>query len=230
MNIKSIGMFGQSGAGKTTILRHVSTKIGEYEIVPCIGIVRYLYQKNDRYLSPQNVITKFYHPTPNQMTELVEEYVRSQFQLMNDYSTEMYLLRKEYLSKPTKSILVFDKSPIDFYANIVCGLSAIRKEFDVEINNDTNKLISLAKTTAEKNSKTLMDAVIITHPWSSTDEGISKDGLRDHYMSDEFTGDNWYGIVDTLNLSTDTFAIGKSSQTLESRVKEVVDVISTLAK
>lgn len=230
-NLKLIGFFGQSGAGKTTIIRNVNQSINGYNIVQSTGIIRYLFGKNPRsYSSPTDILNKYGRdlddlklPERNaKIDEMYEKYIRSQMQLLNDFSSEVFnQFRDTYTDR---TVILFDRSPVDFYAITKCGVNYLHSILNKELNPLCEKLLELCKQTAETNTKNLFDAICVTYPWKKSELSTLNDGVRDHYLSEFYVGDNWYNIINTINIGdVDTFSINSDITDLLHRAK-VVDL------
>jgi hypothetical protein len=227
-NVKCIGYFGQSGAGKSTIIRFTSPTVGEYSLISYTNIIRSLYTKNpDTYKSPKDILEMIeYHinssPSNGKIQQAYEKYIRSQFQLLNDYSTEVFLYRREKLNE--KAILQFDRSPIDFYTVTVCGVEYLQSKFGgAELSKQNKHLLSLCKTTAENNTKNFFNGIYVTYPWTSNDSETLRDGVRDLYLSEYYTGDKWYGRIKELDLEGVKFYDLKSDVTDLHERAEIVN-------
>lgn len=230
-NLKIIGFFGQSGAGKTTIIRNVRGPINGQRISPCTGIIRYLFNKNV-YLNPVDLLQKYDkdlselkgNERNSKIDEIYEKYIKSQMQLLNDFSTEVFLSTQHKLHKPT--ILLTDRSPIDFYAITVGGMNYLKSELGKVPNDHCQFLINLCKQTAETNTKNFYNAIFVTYPWK--DQGINKlkDGVRDQYLTEFYTGDNWYQIIKDVDIEgVKLFDINGDITDLIKRAKVVEDCL-----
>lgn len=205
--VKVIGFFGQSGAGKTTIIRNVKGPINGYLVRQNTGIIRYLFQRNDSYTSPVELLKK-YEPDMISMKsaeksakidEIYEKYIRSQFQLLNDFSTEVYYgTRDDKCSK--NSFLLIDRSPIDFYTLTVCGVAYLNDKLGKVHNANCQKLIELVRKTAEANTRNFFDGIMITKPWKTESSREFNDGIRDQYLDEHYADDNWYNKANDINL------------------------------
>ena len=213
--LKLVGFFGQSGAGKTTIIRNVKPKINGQTVIASTGIIRYLFGKNPRtYQSTNDILNKYGRDIDTlkpiernaKIDEMYEKYIRSQMQLMNDFSTEVFNQSRETVIEPT--IILFDRSPIDFYAITYCGVNYLKDILGKELNPICVKLLALCKSTAELNTRNMFDSVFITYPWKPNELSKFNDGVRDQYLSDFYTGDNWYSLINTVDIgSVKTFSI-----------------------
>jgi len=118
-NLKIVGLFGQSGAGKTTVIRNVPTPINGYRVAPCTGIIRLLFtinntQHHKTYYSPMEIL-RMYERDLNTLKDkelqsmidtIYEKYLRSQIKLLNDFTSEVLLLTQDKYNKP--AILMTD--------------------------------------------------------------------------------------------------------------------------
>ena len=228
-NLKVVGFFGQSGSGKTTIIRNVNKKINGSVIYQNTGIIRYLFGKGN-YTNPQSLID-VNSQRISQLTDkkeknreidtIYEKYIRSQFQLLNDWSSEIFeIIRQQYSSS---SILLVDRSPVDFYALTICGMKELEKEFGKQKLNDMCQLLMrLLKETAEYNANTFINAIFVTKPWKGDDINNLKDGVRDQYLTEAYTGENWYSKYSDIDLNkTMTFNITEKVTDLQERAKLV---------
>jgi hypothetical protein len=233
-NLTIVGFFGQSGAGKTTVIRNVDQIINGKRITPYTGIIRYLFNKNNTgikktYFSPQDLLRKYgkeleplkLKERAAKIDEIYEKYIRSQMQLLNDFSTEVFVATQEKYHAPITMLV--DRSPIDFYLITICGMKYLQDELKKKPNDHCKRLIELCKQTAEINTKNFFNAVFIVHPWKSGDINTDlNDGVRDQYLSDYYTGDNWYKPFKTLDIgSTQTFEIEGNITDLALRAKKV---------
>ena len=235
-NLQIVGFFGQSGAGKTTIIRNITPKVNGKMVLQNTGIIRYLFQKNDYYTNPIELYKKneplISEMKPNEkaakIDETYEKYIRSQFQLLNDFSTEVFLSYREKCVN--KSILLVDRSPLDFYALTVSGLEFLKSKLNRKLNTQCKLLLDLLKKTAELNTKNFFDAIIITKPWqeiAKVDE--LEDGVRDQYLSEWYVGDNWYNTMDDISIDgVKQFVIGENIKNLKSRAELVELYISEI--
>jgi len=231
-NLKIIGFFGQSGAGKTTIIRNVKGPINGHRISPSTGIIRYLFNKNT-YLNPVDLLHKYDkdintlkgNELNSKIDEIYEKYIRSQMQLLNDFSTEVFLSTQDNQNQP--SALLTDRSPIDFYALTVGGMKFLQSELGRVPNEQCKTLINLCKKTAETNTKNFYDAIFVTYPWK--DQGINKlkDGIRDQYLTEFYTGENWYQIIKDVDIEgVRLFDIEGDITDLLKRAKVVEDCLA----
>jgi hypothetical protein len=204
-NLKIIGFFGQSGAGKTTIIRNVRGPINGHRISPSTGIIRYLFNKNT-YVNPVGLLQTYRDviegATPDELNtkidEIYEKYIKSQMQLLNDFSTEVFLSTQDTHTTPV--MLLTDRSPIDFYAITVGGMKYLQSQLNKEPNDHCKFLIGLCKETAEVNTKNFYNAIFVTHPWKTQGINRLKDGIRDQYLTEFYTGDNWYKIMEDVDI------------------------------
>jgi len=233
-NLKVAGFFGQSGSGKTTIIRNVKKSVNGRNIYQNVGIIRYLFGKLNsngecNYTNPQELIDNNYEKISKlegkekakEIDAVYEKYIRSQFQLLNDWSSEVFSeIRSEYT---TPSILLVDRSPIDFYTLTLCGLKELKSKFGkTSYNNICQILLRLLKETAEYNSNTFINAIFVTKPWKADDINNLKDGVRDQYLQDYYTGDNWYSRYKDIKLTkTMTFNIDENTTDLQERANLV---------
>jgi len=229
-NLKIVGFFGQSGSGKTTIIRNVDKRVNNQMIIQNTGIIRYLFNKNNSYKNPVNIITdnkqeladiKSTQERDAKISVIYENYIRSQMQLLNDWSTEVYLLTQEIYTEP--SILLFDRSPIDFYAITVCGLKVLKDEFEKELDPMNEYFLRLNKQIAEDNTNNFFNAIFVTKPWSNNNINTLRDGIRDQYLSDKYTGDIWYDQYKDMKIKEEikTFTIEADVIDLYKRAKLV---------
>jgi ABC-type dipeptide/oligopeptide/nickel transport system ATPase component len=227
-NLKIVGFFGQSGSGKTTIIRNVDKKVNDQVIFQNTGIIRYLFKKNDYYLNPQGLVDEnlervnaLKNGEKNAEIDIIyEKYIRSQFQLLNDWSTEIYMSTMESYSSPC--ILLVDRSPVDFYSLTICGMKYLQEVFKKKMNQFCTYLISLIRQTAEDNANNFLNAIFITKPWKTSDINNLKDGIRDQYLTDDYVGENWYSNFEDVNLTeTKTFSIEEDIIELDARAKFV---------
>jgi ABC-type dipeptide/oligopeptide/nickel transport system ATPase component len=227
-NLKIVGFFGQSGSGKTTIIRNVDKKVNNQVIFQNTGIIRYLFKKNDYYVNPAGLVDECLEKVnalkngeKNAEIDIIyERYIRSQFQLLNDWSTEVYMTTTESYSTP--SILLVDRSPIDFYVLTLCGMEYLQEVFKKKMNQFCTYLISLIRQTAEDNTNNFLNAIFITKPWKTSDINNLKDGIRDQYLTDGYIGENWYPRFDDINLTeTKSFVIDEDIIELDARAKFV---------
>ena len=235
-NMKVVGFFGQSGSGKTTIIRNVDKRINGHIVVQNTGIIRYLFKKNNYYKNPLSIIAdeqKAIDATPpeerdDKIASVYEIYIRSQIRLLNDWSTEVYIATKEKCAKPT--ILLLDRSPIDFYVITICGIQLLIDAFGKELDSNAKYFIRLNKKIAEDNTNNFFDSIFITKPWSSSNINTLRDGIRDQYLSDNYTGDNWYSHYDTMEIKSDIkkFIIEESVTDLYKRAKFVSEKLKEI--
>ena len=208
-NVKVVGFFGQSGAGKSTIIRNL-TSLDKRVIKTNTGITRSLRaSKPNTYFEPNDLLNKYgkdldalkIHEKRAKIDEIYEKYIRGQLQLLNDYSTEVFQDSRDNHVTPTT--LVYDRSPLDFYTVTVCGVAYLKSVLGKELNDLCKLLMTQCKKTAEVNSVNFFDAIFITYPWvqPSVEKASLIDGVRDHYLSDFYTGDNWYGIINKVNIN-----------------------------
>jgi len=205
--VKVVGFFGQSGAGKTTIIRNVKSPINGNLVMQNTGIIRYLFQRNDNYTSPVELLQKYSHdlkvmkPVEKsaKIDEIYEKYIRSQFQLLNDFSTEVYLGTRDD-NNNKNSFLLIDRSPIDFYTLTVCGVNYLKEQLGKKHNEQCQRLIELVRTTAENNTRNFFDVIMVTEPWKAEGGREFRDGVRDQYLGEHYAGENWYKCANDINL------------------------------
>ena len=208
-NLKIVGFYGQSGAGKTTVIRNVPDLVGGKSIIKNTGTIRYLFTKNpDSYRNPMEFISQkdavMADKNPGaQIAHIYERYIRSQFQLMNDFSTEVFLSAREDYAVP--SVMMFDRCPMDFNSITECGMEQLRSEFGGKLNKIHSSFMALEKKAAIENTVKFFDAIFIVKPWVAPDSKQSstlKDGVRDQYLSEHYVDANWYSKLDGIDLGT----------------------------
>jgi len=236
-NLKIVGFFGQSGAGKTTIIRNVDKKVNGKIILQNTGIIRYLFKKNNYYKNPINIINDKKRKVDvitsekekeAKIDEIYEKYIRSQMQLLNDWSTEVYLATKEKYAQ--ESILLLDRSPIDFYVLTLCGLKVLIDAFGKPLNDNGEYFVRLNEQIAEDNTNNFFNAIFVTKPWSTSNINTLRDGIRDQYLTKDYTNDNWYPYYNDvkLNESIKTFIIKEEITDLYKRAKFVSEKITEI--
>ena len=235
-NLKIVGFFGQSGSGKTTIIRNMDKKIGNNVIYQNVMIIRYLFSKGT-YHNPEELISNNFNRISKieniteknkEIDAIYEKYIRSQFQLLNDWSTEIFLATQEQYS--TLSILLVDRSPIDFYVLTLCGLKVLKEKFEKKNMNEICEiLLKLIKQTAKDNSDNFINAIFITKPWNASDINKLKDGVRDQYLTENYTGNSWYDKYSDVDIkNTMTFNISENVKSLRDRVKIVTKCLEEI--
>lgn len=226
-----IGFFGQSGAGKTTIIKQITSMVGRMPTIQYTGIIRQLFQNNpQRYVNPEQLLLEYAEKLvvkkerPVIAQEIYETYIRSQLQLLNDFSTEVFMVVREGNIVP--SILLFDRSPVDFYTLTVCGVNFLKSKLDnVELSRHCKYFIELTRKTAEYNSNLLLDKIIVTYPWNNNTNSLV-DGVRDQYLTEFYTGNNWYSHIKDIKLNkTDVYTLKESILSLQERNLEVVNLL-----
>ena len=229
-NIITVGFFGQSGAGKSTVIKSIPSKIGQNPVMKRLDIIRMLFANNpNRYSNPMEFIKNkeviMNEPNPgSSIAHMYDKYIKSQRQLMNDFSTEVYETTK--LSYPTKTYMFFDRCPLDFYTLTECGLTRIQQEFGGKFNKNHNFDRENIKTTAIMNTDNFFDYVFIIEPWLDKNTNELNDGVRDQYLSDHYTGENWYGKIKGIKTEkTKFFHIDSSINTIDERVRYVTNVL-----
>lgn len=230
-NTKVIGFFGQSGSGKTTIIKGLPSVVGGTPIIQETGTIRKLFSKNPTaYKNPAEFIAQkeqiMAEGNPGSMiAQMYEKYIRSQFQLLNDFSTEVFLSAREPAA--TKNFVLFDRCPLDFHVLTECGVSHLMDEFGGKMNKTHNLFLGLAKKTAIENTMKFFDAIFIVKPWetpNTSNINVFNDGVRDQYLNNHYVGNNWYGRLDGLDLGrTKVFYVDETHVSIESRVKLVID-------
>lgn len=231
-----VGFFGQSGAGKTTIIKNLPQNIGGYEVSPNTGVIRYLFQTNSKkYTNPKKLLleneealnTLSGQERSGKIQEIYERYIRSQFQLLNDYSTEVFTLVNQTL--PVDTILLFDRSPVDFYTLSVCGIDYLKTCFGgVQLNEISTRLLDLTQKTAEKNSNLMFDMVILTPPWHSANINSLEDGVRDQYLSEYYTNEKWYSKVRNISFTkVKLVELPSENLNVDERTNLVVNILSS---
>lgn len=235
MNDLLVGFFGQSGAGKTTIIKNLPNTIAHMPVVQHTGIIRFLFQVNSKkYTNPVKILSENQDDLNNMSKndkitkthEIYEKYIRSQLQLLNDFSTEVFMVYRETRIVPT--VLIFDRSPVDFYALSMCGIKYLQDNLNkVPLNETCLHLLRLTKKTAEHNTNFLFNLVISTPPWQVANINSLQDGVRDQYLSDYYTGNNWYSKPADIEFKK-TKLINLSSEivNLDERVSKVVGIIN----
>ena len=236
--VKVVGFYGQSGAGKTTIIRNVPDEINEVAVTKNTGILKYLYGKNNYYVHPNDCVDSYYQETKNSpdanktdiANSIIEKYIRSSFQLLNDFSTEIYMLNKEFTDTSAGVILV-DSSPIDYYAMLMCGVRMLKDEFGVnELSYDMNHLIELAKKTALTTTENFFDYVVITRPWQERGAKVMNTRIRDQYMGDYFIGRNWYEKIEDFEFKSTKTVTLRESEILTKRIVELNENVTKICE
>lgn len=235
MNDLLVGFFGQSGAGKTTIIKNLPRVIAGMSVVPYTGIIRYLFQINGKkYTNPSTLIsenqtdinTMNKSDKINRIYLIYEKYIRSQLQLLNDYSSEVFNAQR--VRRVAPALLVFDRSPVDFYALSICGIKYLQDNLDnTPLNESCNHLLNLTKKTAENNTNFLFNLVISTPPWKDSNINSLNDGVRDQYLSEYYIGDNWYSKTSDISFkNTKLEALSSDITNLDRRICAVVEIIN----
>ncbi len=225
-NLTVVGFFGQSGAGKSTVIRSIPSDVAGKTIIRKTDIIRSLFAENpNQYRNPMEFINQkdsiMAEPNPGSLiAQMYDKYIRSQFQLMNDFSTEVFeAVRTDY---PTKSFMLFDRCPLDFYALTECGLSRLMSEFGGKFNKNHILFRELAKKTAIENTKKFFDVIFVVKPWIPENINTLSDGIRDQYLGEHYTGDNWYSKISGIDLgNTKVFYVDESITTIEERINLV---------
>lgn len=235
-NTKIVGFFGQSGSGKTTIIKGLPSMVSGTPIIQETGTIRKLFSKNPTsYRNPTEFINQkdqiMNEGNPGSMiAQMYEKYIRSQFQLLNDFSTEVFLVARDQAA--TKNMVMFDRCPLDFYALTECGMSHLMTEFGGKLNKTHNLFMSLAKKTAIENTIKFFDAIFVVKPWEAPNKSninVFNDGVRDQYLNTHYVGDNWYGRLDGLDLGrTKVFYVDESYISIDSRVKLVTEKLKEI--
>ena len=231
--VKVAGFFGQSGVGKSTIIRWVKSPNDEYITIPYTGIIRYLFNKNnDQYMNAKDLLTSpSYQVKPGDnvsVQRVYEKFIRGQFQLLNDYSSEVYINITEHNATGKKSILLYDRSPLDFYVVTACGIEHLKSKLgNIELNKSNLQLLALCKKTAENNTRNFFDAIYVTKPYTQSIDAL-KDGVRDLYLNTEYTNENWYGKLDELDVDAKIFTIEENIKLLDDRIELVNGTIGEL--
>lgn len=225
-NTKIVGFFGQSGAGKTTVIRSLPSNIGGSYVIQNTNVIRNLFVKNpNTYRNPQEFISQKdeinnSENPGNLISQMYEKYIRSQAQLMHDFSTEVFNVVKE--PQLVKSIMVFDRCPLDFSVLTECGVEQLQSVFGGKLNKTHKLHMDLCKQAAITNTINFFDYIFVTKPWGNT--GQLKDGVRDQYLNEFYINDNWYGKIDGLKLgNTKVYLIDQNIKTIDERVKFVKD-------
>ena len=182
-------------------------------------IIRKLFKLNSTsYTNPDSLLNEYKASGSLNIGEVYEKYLRSQLQLLNDFSTEVFILKNDY-RKP--SYLLFDRSPMDFYILTKCGIDYIKNALPInELNDICQKLLILIKENAEYNTELLFNKIIVTPPWNVDENNNSlKDGIRDQYLSKFYSGENWYNRDKFINLQNCiVYNIDKESTSIEDRL------------
>lgn len=230
-NTKVIGFFGQSGSGKTTIIKSLPHSVNGIPVKSDTGVIRRLFAKNPTaYRNPGEFIEQKYQimneGNPGSIiAQMYEKYIRSQFQLLNDFSTEVFLEVRE--GSPNKSFMLFDRCPMDFHTLTECGVAHLMSVYGGKMNKTHNLFLNLAKKTAIENTIKFFDAIFIVKPWTEPNHSninVFNDGIRDQYLSEYYVGKNWYDRLDGIDLgSTKVFFIDENQVSIDSRVKLVVE-------
>ena len=232
-NLTVVGFFGQSGAGKSTVIRSIPGEINGKAVIRKTDIIRSLFAENpNQYKNPMEFISQkadiMAEPNPGSLiAQMYDRYIRSQFQLMNDFSSEVFdAVRQNY---PAKSIMLFDRCPLDFFALTECGLSRLMEDFGGKFNKNHNLFRDLAKKTATENTKKFFDVIFVVKPWLSENINTLSDGVRDQYLSGHYTGDNWYAKIEGFDLgNTKVFYVDESITSIEERAKFVTAALSRI--
>lgn len=235
-NTKIVGFFGQSGSGKTTIIKGLPSMVAGTPIIQETGTIRKLFSKNPTaYKNPVEFIAQkeqiMAEGNPGSMiAQMYEKYIRSQFQLLNDFSTEVFLAARE--QTPSKNLILFDRCPLDFHVLTECGVSHLMSEFGGKMNKTHNLFMGLAKKTAVENTVKFFDAIFVVKPWEAPNKAninVFNDGVRDQYLNNHYVDDNWYGRLGGLDLGqTKVFYVDESYVSIESRVKLVTEKLKEI--
>lgn len=235
-NTKVVGFFGQSGSGKTTIIKGMPSVVAGKPVIQETGTIRKLFSKNPTtYRNPGEFVAQksqiMSEGNPGSIiAQMYEKYIKSQFQLLNDYSTEVFMGVREQSASP--NFILFDRCPLDFHVLTECGMSHLMSEFGGKLNKTHSLFMSLAKKTACENTANFFDAIFIIKPWTTPNTSninAFTDGVRDQYLSSHYVGDNWYSKIDGLDIGkTKVFVIDESLISVDSRVKMVVEKLKEI--
>lgn len=230
-NLKIVGFFGQSGAGKTTIIRNIPDYVDGIRIIRNTGIIRYLFNKTpNSYISPSDIMYRFSRlgddASIEQIMSLYDKYIRSQLQLMHDFSTEVFLASRDTFTEPT--IMLVDRCPMDFAILTECGVEHLQSILGGNLTRGHKKFIELCRVGALKNTKNFFDAIFITKAWSDVDSTHTlTDAIRDQYLSAHYTDDNWYGKFTGIDeTKTKVITIPDDIITLNDRTVYVANKLS----
>jgi hypothetical protein len=229
----SIGFFGESGAGKTSIIKNMPSIIDGMPVFQKTGIIRYLFQINSKkYTNPEKLLLENAEDLRTltgenlyiKIQQIYETYLKSQLQLLNDFSTEAFNILRE--PQIVRSYILFDRSPVDFYALTICGLEYLKNKLNnTRVDDFVATYVKYIKSTAQHNTNLLFDKVVVVPAWNSTKKSL-EDGVRDQYLTEFYTGENWYErLGDVLLKNTAVYKLNGDNSTLESRISEVLRVL-----
>ena len=232
---KMIGLFGQSGAGKTSIIKNLPDEFNKIPLVKNIGIIRKLFQNNpDKYSNPEGLLKEFKQQIKDYevtfiFQEIAFKYIKSQLNLLNDFSAECYSNYRELRTIP--SIILFDRSPVDFYILTLCGLEFIMDNLNIKgdlkanLNNQNLTFLDFIRDTSIHNTNLMFDTIITVLPWSDSMNEL-QDGVRDQYLASKYTGDNWYYKANNIVFNnTKQFCIPEHITALDARSNYAINAV-----
>lgn len=222
----SIGFYGQSGSGKTSLIKNLPGIVEGRATLQNTGIIRSLFEKNSgKYQNPNELINLVQNKEMSKIHAL-DRYVRSQFQLLNDFSTEVFSINMDGCVVP--AIMLYDRTPLDFYTLTLCGLEYMLNTFELKkLPRDVSYMLNLMKDTTEHNTRLLLDQVIVVHPWNSNNSNLM-DGVRDQYLTDYYVGNNWYNKINETSHGVNVHTIPVEMTDLNSRVLSVTKVLKNI--
>jgi hypothetical protein len=232
-DLKVVGLFGQSGSGKTTAIKAAAGLSNGWNLLPYTGTIRHLFIKNASYVEPHKLIEKapeiLAQNSPEKIDAIYEDYARSQRQLLCDFDSEVF---KECFQGKTvgRTVLLVDRSPFDFYVLTLCGLDDLKATYKKDFGPAVLDIVKSIKTIAERDSENFFDAIIVSHAWTD-DHSRTVDGVRDYYLSEFYTGTPWYSRLDDVEFrKTKKYNLNKELNSIDSRVVDIKKIVADLLK
>lgn len=223
-----VGMFGQSGSGKTSIITNLRPDIFDRKLVIMPNMIRKTFESDDLNIpiiapnKAKDEINRYKNHIDFDFIEMsmIKSYIASQITLILRYFSNV----KNAINEYDNTILVSDRSPLDFYAYTCCAINWISDgKYTINEFNGMG-LVQIIETTIEE----LYDLVIYVKPHNGEVDSVDMDA-RNIGLYKEFTGKNWYDKSLDVNYNYPINALVMETS-IESRVLEVENIICTFVR
>lgn len=196
---KLVGFFGQSGCGKTTLINSFDGRFfNNHQIKVVPNVIRTLLKRNTYYF-PNHIIEMI--DNGEDISDSIFKYLDSQYRLQKD---SYDYVNKYVESSDDNTIIITDRSPIDYMAITKGSIEYFSKKgYVFNTNSDTDLCMKVRKydgvVQETNNLLSSYNSVVVVYPHN--DNIDLSDGVRDLFLGDEWTGDNWYEKCDVVDYS-----------------------------
>lgn len=211
------GFFGESGSGKTSIINGLPNDINGKSIYREIGTIRRLFSQSS-YVSPFSLEKT---ASKNEFDKYIESFMNSQYRLLCGFCSEI----KKQINNGYE-ITLSDRTPIDFHTITRCGIEYLSNVFNYDISHGIFTLLEMSRQKAVYETIINYDYIFSVKSWNiSNQKSINlNDGVRDNYLHELFTGNNWSNKLFDVGLTSKNI-VEITDTDLSTRVTQVMEIL-----